>query len=338
MSACRWAVDSSPCNVPAVSGLNPCRWTSSLLHTLERTAVRCFTLHSEISSHSSMFLINHGSWEGQEDTNIALHYYKESSHQLKRLQKFILTQCTCNLFSMTPLRLLKYMCFRYFITTTVFYYPLMTPGLTSKNLCGLQKGGRPLSHTATPTLFLLPFPQSLAKALFILDCMQEQSQATVCENRDISCHKGMYFYIKAKSPSLSVTHLAPCTPKILLWKLLLLPPQNKRMTVPPSAPKALTAENSWQQSIGRGEKKKKKMEKFLSLPSASIPTERLPDIPEENRIKMKPRWCWKAHKAPMSWLYSTSQHFVSSYTTAGWNKPMAESFFDSSVSFSCKAS
>lgn len=168
MSACIWAVNSSPSNDPAVSGLNPCRWTSSLLHTLEGAEVRCFTLHSEISSHSSMFLINHGCWEGQEDTNIAILHYKESSHHLKRLQKFILTQCTCNLFSMTPLRLLKYMCLRYFITTMVFYYPLMTPGLSSKNLCWLQNGGhwatlppRPCEEELVLILFLLSFPKAI---------------------------------------------------------------------------------------------------------------------------------------------------------------------------------
>lgn len=72
MPMCRWAMNSSPSSVLAVSCLNPCRWTTSLLNTPEGTRVWYFTLQSETSFPLAESDLNHRCLEGQDDTNIAL--------------------------------------------------------------------------------------------------------------------------------------------------------------------------------------------------------------------------------------------------------------------------
>lgn len=101
------------------------------VNTQEATGVGHFILQNEISFPLAGSNLNDRTAGHQYHTS-KLHHYKESSHLLKRLQKSILIQSTCNLFSMTPLRLLKCRRFRYFVITTVFYRLLMIPGLVSK--------------------------------------------------------------------------------------------------------------------------------------------------------------------------------------------------------------
>ena len=142
VSVCRWAMNSCLSNAPIISGLNPCQWILSLLHTLEATLVRHFNLQSEIPSPLAESILNHGCSAGQEDTNAAL----PVASPLQRIRiswscykNLFLHNAPALLFSITPLRFLKCRHFRYFVITMVFYHPLTIPGLVIKTFADYKR-------------------------------------------------------------------------------------------------------------------------------------------------------------------------------------------------------